>query len=215
MGRWMLVLVALTVWRSDVATAETWSSPLHVRVYDNTQLPPDQLTAALDSAGDVLASIGLAVQWHGCSTAARVASESRPTLERAPWCGEPLAMNELALRVVHAPTSLDYRGQLPLGDSLIDQRLGIGVLATIYFERVEWLARAADVPVTPLLARAIAHEIGHLLLGSPHHASTGLMRPVWRREDLQHEQPDDWKFTAADANAIRARRPGYAAVSAQ
>lgn len=210
----MLVLVALTVLRPESAGADTWSAPLHVRVYDNTQLPPDQLTAALNSAGDVLASIGLAVQWHGCSTAASVASQSPPALEQAPWCGEPLATNELALRVVHAPTPLEYRGQLPMGDSLIDQRLRIGVLATIYLERVEWLAQAADVPVTPLLARAIAHEIGHLLLGSPHHASSGLMRPVWRREDLQHEQPDDWTFTAADANAIRARRPGYAAVSA-
>lgn len=206
MGRWILVLVALTVLLPQSTAADTWSSPLHVRVYDNTQLPLDQLTAALDGAGDVLASIGLAVQWHGCSTAARVASEPRPALEQAPWCGEPLAINELALRVVHAATPLEYRGQLSLGDSLIDQRLRIGVLATIYLERVEWLAQAADVPVTPLLARAIAHEIGHLLLGSPHHATSGLMRPVWRREDLQHEQPDDWTFTAADANAIRARR---------
>jgi hypothetical protein len=210
----MLVLVVLAVLRPDVATADTSSSPLHVRVYDNTQLPPEQLTEALAAAGDLLASIGFAVQWHGCSTPARAAFASDPILEQASWCGEPLATNELALRVVHAPTPLEYRGQLPLGDSLIDQRLRLGVLATIYFERVEWLAQAADAPVTPLLARAIAHEIGHLLLGSPHHAASGLMRPVWRREDLQREQADDWRFTAADANAIRARRRESAAGSA-
>ena len=213
MGRWMLVVVVLAMWRPDVATADTRSSLLHVRVYDNTQLPPEELTAALDGAGDLLVSIGVAVQWHGCSTPASMPPEAGPTLEQVPWCGEPLATNELALRVVHAPTPLEYRGQLPLGDSLIDQRLRIGVLATIYVERVEWLAQAAEVPMTPLLARAIAHEIGHLLLGSPHHAASGLMRPVWKREDLQHEQADDWRFTAADANAIRARRQESAAGS--
>jgi hypothetical protein len=206
MGRSILLLVALLVLRPAVATADTRSSRLHVRVYDNAQLPSEQLTAALESAGGLLASVGLAVQWHGCSTPTRALSQAGPTLEQASWCGEPLATNELALRFVHAPTSLDYRGQLPLGDSLIDQRLGIGVLATIYFERVEWLAQAADVPVTPLLARAIAHEIGHLLLGSSHHSISGLMRPVWRREELQHEQADDWRFNPADAKTIRARR---------
>jgi len=214
MGRWILVLVALLLLGPAVATADTRSSRLHVRVYDNTQLPPEQLSAALESAGSLLASVGLAVQWHGCSTPTRALSKAGPTFGQVSWCGEPLATNELALRVVHAPTSFDYRGQLPLGDSLIDQRLRIGVLATIYVERVEWLAQAADVPVTPLLARAIAHEIGHLLLGSPHHSITGLMRPVWRREELQHERADDWAFNPADAKMIRARRR-QAAASAQ
>ena len=213
MDRWIPVLVALLLLRPAVATADTRSSPLHVRVYDNTQLPSEQLTAALNAAGSLLASVGLAVQWHGCSMPTRAPREPEPTLDQASWCGEPLATNELALRVVHAPTPFEYRGQLPLGDSLIDQSLGIGVLATIYVERVEWLAQAADVPVTPLLARAIAHEIGHLLLGSSHHSISGLMRPVWRREELQHEQADDWTFNPADAKTIRARWREAAVVS--
>jgi hypothetical protein len=206
MNRRIVVLVALvTLLRFEVAWADT-SSWLHVRVYDNTQLPLDRLTAALAGAGDLLGSTGLAVHWNLCSAARVSPPEPGAPAEWTPACAAPLDRGELALRVAHAPTPFEYRGQLPLGDSLIDQRLHIGVLATIYVERVEWLAQAAGVPVTPLLARAIAHEIAHLLIGSSQHAARGLMRPVWRREDLQHEQAGDWTFTAADADAIRARR---------
>jgi len=53
-----------------------------------------------------------------------------------------------------------------------------------------------------LLGFAVAHEVGHLLLGTNTHAAAGLMRAVWSRSDIQRNHPADWLFTAADSLAM-------------
>ena len=206
MGRSIVALAAALVVVStpESVRAETSPSQLHIRVYDNTQRPRGQLVAALSQTGRLLASVGLDVHWHDCSPAGQAPVQSNV---RAASCGEPLAEGELALRIVHVPTPRGDEGPLPLGDSLIDRQLGLGVLATIYYERVEWLARDALVRTQLVLARAMAHEIAHLLIGSSEHAERGLMRPLWSRQDLQRNRSADWRFTVADAEVIRGRRP--------
>jgi hypothetical protein len=58
----------------------------------------------------------------------------------------------------------------------------------------------------------MAHEIGHLLLGTTHHPDRGLMRGVWSTIDLQKDQPLDWMLSAQEgarmrrALAVRLRR---------
>lgn len=208
MGRWTLVTfaTALAVASTpDSVRAETSPAQLHVRIYDNTRLPRGHLTESLIHTSSLLASVGFDVWWLDCS-AAGPALPPGPGAKSSASCAEPLAAGELALRIVHAPTPPGYRGQLPLGDSLIDHDRGFGVLATIYYERVEWFAAAAKVPMPPVLSHAMAHEIAHLLIGSSKHAESGLMRPVWRGEDLHRNQSSDWQFSPADAKAIREKR---------
>jgi hypothetical protein len=54
---------------------------------------------------------------------------------------------------------------------------------------------------------AMAHEIGHLLLGTSAHASTGLMRAIWSRDELHRHDPADWQFSSVEsATMIRALR---------
>ena len=82
-----------------------------------------------------------------------------------------------------------------------------GVLATIFFHRVEELAWENP---SYALGCAIAHELGHLLLGydrrngSPHSAS-GLMRGPWQRNDLKPKARETMQFTSEDARRLRAR----------
>jgi hypothetical protein len=209
MGRWIVVAsaaVLVLVGLSESATAQPPSGQLDVRIYDNTQLPRRNLAAALVEAGRLVASVGLDVHWRDCSPDAQAPLKSEAPVPRGPSCGDSLATGELALRIVHVPAPSDEERALPLGDSLIDRHLGLGVLATIYYERVEWLARQAGVSTRLVLARAIAHEIAHLLIGSTAHAGSGLMRPLWSRQELQRNRSADWRFTAADADAIRERR---------
>jgi len=207
MGRWLVIVVtaALVVAGSPDSAGADGASQLHVRVYDNTQLPRGQLAAALLGAGRLLAPVGLEVDWHNCSPSVRVPAETTMEPEHGASCNAPLAKGELAVRVVHVAVPPEYRGRLPLGDSLIDRDLRVGVLATIYYERVRWLAREANVAIPRVLGHAIAHELAHLIIGSARHARTGLMRPVWSREDLERDRPQDWRFTPPDAEAIRAR----------
>ncbi|HEX2523775.1 MAG TPA: hypothetical protein VHP35_16760, partial [Terriglobia bacterium] len=77
-----------------------------------------------------------------------------------------------------------------------------GVLATIFFHRVE--APAWGDP-SFALGSAIAHELGHLLLGNgrgnggPHSAS-GLMRAHWQRDDLKRKTRETMQFRSEDAD---------------
>ena len=55
-----------------------------------------------------------------------------------------------------------------------------------------------------VLAHAMAHEIGHLLL--PYgHSATGLMRAEWDRKDLRLAVHGRLNFTAEQATLIRIR----------
>ena len=107
------------------------------------------------------------------------------------------------MRVVRLTTDAEYRGELPLGYSLIDTATRSGALATIYVDRVAWLADAAGVDTRMLLGRAIAHELGHLLLGTNAHSETGLMRAVWSCDALRRNAALDWRFAPADTSAMR------------
>jgi hypothetical protein len=92
-----------------------------------------------------------------------------------------------------------------LGTALIDPATGTGVLATVYVDRVERLARGSQGDLGTLLGRAMAHEIGHLLLGRSAHAVHGLMRPRWTRAEVTRNARADWGFESQELRAMRAR----------
>jgi len=51
----------------------------------------------------------------------------------------------------------------------------------------------------------MAHEIGHMLIGTPSHARFGLMRAVWASGELRRGMPLDWMFSPKEASELRRR----------
>ena len=88
---------------------------------------------------------------------------------------------------------------------MIDSERGVGTLATVFVDRVLWFAAKAEVDPGLVLGRAVAHEIGHLVLGTTRHTITGLMRAVWSREELKRNRPADWQFTSRDRAKMSVR----------
>jgi hypothetical protein len=89
-----------------------------------------------------------------------------------------------------------------------------GLMAYVFYNRVERIARMYlntsrkrgnyDIDNVTVLAHAMAHEIGHLLL--PYgHAATGLMRAEWDAKDLRLAVHGRLNFTTQEAELIRAR----------
>lgn len=116
---------------------------------------------------------------------------------------------EVAVRIVRGVTAprtsaprTAHQHDLSLGYSLIDPETRGGALATIYLDRVEWVAWNSGADPRVVLGRAIAHEIGHLLLGSNKHAGAGLMRAVWSRQALERDHAADWLFTIGEGEAM-------------
>jgi hypothetical protein len=163
-----------------------------VRIYDAHGAVTGTNREALDRARKTLEAASVDVIWRHCHGAPSP-------------CDAPMAPGELAIRIVRAPVPGHYRGSLPLGDAFIDAHGGDAVLATIYFDRVAWLAKAAGADLRLLLARAIAHELGHLLLANATHGPHGLMRAMWSQNEVRRGHSRDWMFVPRELEAIRAR----------
>ena len=161
--------------------------PLVVRTYDSAGLSARMLERAHDSAGVTLASIGIEPIWRPCHASGCI---SRP---------KP---HEVEVRLVKS-TPLSERGSLGFAAVDIDERAG--TLATVYVDRVEALARQSGVDMGVLLGRAVAHEIGHLILGTTGHAPFGLMRATWKSDELRRDMPLDWLFSERQGAEMRLR----------
>jgi hypothetical protein len=57
--------------------------------------------------------------------------------------------------------------------------------ADVFWKRVQQIQQTAKVDVSLILGSVMAHEMGHLLLGSRSHAVSGLMRARWQPDELR------------------------------
>ena len=186
----MACFIIVTLAAAPVAAAEIERDMrIVIRTYDSAEVRTADVAAAMPTAMAILSAAGLDVEWLACG--------------RGGACSAPLGANEVAVRFVRVTIPNHYRGELPLGYALVDARTRSGALATIYVDRVAWLSAAARVDPRPLLGRAIAHEVGHLLLGTNGHTDAGLMRPVWSCDALRRNHSADWMFAPPDGQAMR------------
>ena len=170
--------------------------PVVVRTYDASGIAEADHAAARYVATAILEEAGLDVVWLACDRAT-AGMTSHP-------CLSPLGAHELAVRLVRlSPQGTDDHHVVTLGYSLVETEVRVGSLATIYVERVAGLAASATVDLPTLLGRAIAHEIGHLLLGTGTHSGAGVMRAVWSPRMLRRNKTGDWAFTTREAKALR------------
>ena len=92
---------------------------------------------------------------------------------------------------------------VPMGSSLVGAgAAGMPVFSTVHPDRVTVVADAARVDRRVVLGRAIAHEIGHLLLNTSRHADHGLMRAIWSPRELRRNVDADWKFLNQESETM-------------
>ena len=163
------------------------------RLYTAADVPAGTRRAAIAVASRTLAAGRINVNWLDCAI--------------AEVCAAPRATADLVVRLVRKPAA--DATSFVLGEASLDTVARAGVLASIYVDRVELVARRSQTDATSLLGRAIAHEVGHLLLASNTHSPRGLMRARWLPGDLQRNDAVDWLLTEEDAAAIRRRLKGF------
>jgi hypothetical protein len=168
-----------------------------IRVYDSTGVAPNDRTAALKTAGAILSRADLDAIWIVCTPA----RDGR----HQPGCDAAPASHELVVRLTYSSPTGEDGNSRAFGNTLIDATTATGTLSTVFVDRVDWLASTGKAKRTDVLGRAIAHEIGHQLLGSNAHAPRGLMRETWTAEELTRNRPDDWQFSTAQRTALHAR----------
>jgi hypothetical protein len=167
-----------------------------VRVYDTTAVSASELELARADVGQTLTAIGIEPIWRPC---------------HATTCIDRPKPHEVSVRIVKSGLAA-ARGSL--GYSSIDIEQHGGTLATIYADRVDALAAEAGIDGGVLLGRAIAHEIGHLLLGAPGHGRQGLMRALWLTAELRRGRSTDWMFSDYEGGLMRRHLIARAALAA-
>jgi len=182
LGFWSLVAaIILTALGRPVAGADLTQAGVVVEVYDHAGVSVETLTRAKSDVSRIYADMGVEVLWTG-----------------AP------ATNAHGRFVIHLIIRPKASRPRMMGNALGDSR-GTGGTAFVYHERVLHVARARDLEVARVLAYAMAHEMGHLLLPYPSHSIAGIMQADWDGHDFRDMAAGSLAFTPAEASAIRAR----------
>jgi len=83
---------------------------------------------------------------------------------------------------------------------------GAGVVY-VFYDRVRSEAERYAVSTPLVLACAIAHEIGHLLLPGRSHSADGMMRARWTRDDFQRAEQGSLRFSRDEIASVRSGVP--------
>ena len=152
-----------------------------VRIVNAGVLRGPTLVQAKAVAGSILASAGVRVRWDGRSVAA-------PVIVVAFSTQTPRSRNSEALAAA-----------MPFAQD------GIGIV--IFYDRLHLALEVLRHPEY-LLGHVLAHEIGHMLLGTDAHAADGLMKARWSAAEIRRMEGAQMRFTPEHAAIMRANLMG-------
>ena len=164
---------------------------IRIRVTNYSHASRATMAQAEREAERILWKAGLRTRWLDCpvESVAKVPGEA---------CEVALEAGEVVLRVVAEPNQ----------NIFADNVFGFAVapiLATVYYGPAQRRARSdnSEFEAPTILGCAIAHEVGHLLLGGNGHSSVGIMRPKWEHGQIQQAMRGCLSFTAQQGRELR------------
>lgn len=175
---------------------------LTIRLYNLTDASPRIVDRASKVAGQLLAAAGVTVVWQ---TGRPDSFEGLCTDMSAAPAGIRVASDNRGYLVVRLAKELPgHPDRTDLGYALPHARQGAH--ATVYYDKVEklFLSAQAMPGIEKLLGAAMAHEIGHVLLGSEEHSAQGIMKARWGRAEFQVLACSRLQFTQEESAGIRA-----------
>jgi hypothetical protein len=178
--------------------ATTNTSRLIVHVYDLANVNKLTMNTALDEASGILATTGVRIVWETGGSDSREARTLDMSADKIKDDQAPDERGYIVLRIVpRSPTTC-----LPgaIGFALPSARQGVHV--TLFYDRIEGLAEKVSPGIAKILGNAMAHELGHVLLG-PAHSRDGLMKAVWSRADYEDLTRKPLAFLPAEAVRMR------------
>lgn len=180
-------------WAAEQTSGPGSSRPqLLVFVYNHARVSTEIVLDAEKEASRVFRGLSLEVTWVNCWTRH---TDSTTGLE-------PMTSTRLFVGIVPRAVKLSDAvfGVAFLGSD------GNGRYADVFFESVRRLrAEEPDVGEGRVLAYVMAHEIGHLLLGSNAHSEMGIMKPRWSAVELRKIEMGKLTFTRTECEKIHRR----------
>ena len=185
----ILALSASEGWSRDTPR-ETLT--VTISVFNEANVPAGTLVQAEQTASRIFQNSGISVKWVNCSSHA---VDSRDGTR----CRRVVFPDHLQVHILQRPISLR---ESALGISFLDAD-GRGCYADIFYGRVEKLYEGTQLSPASILGHVVAHEIGHLLLGTSSHSAGGIMRAHWQRGDLVRAGEGLVVFSGAESQRMR------------
>jgi hypothetical protein len=160
-----------------------------VRLHGHTTPDRDLLNRAQKRVAVVLSHSGIEVLWRSCGEASPADAN----------CNATPGANEAVIRFLAGPST-----ETPdsCGVALVP-RQGHGHFISLFVDCVHVAADRLSVAEDVVLGGVLAHEIGHLLLGTNSHGSIGLMQAQPRPIDWQRAAHDALGFTKDETRRLR------------
>jgi len=188
-----LLALCPTMWADTAGdTAEESASPkLTVLVYNAAQVPAGVLRNASEEASRIFRHAGIASRWVDCFQA-----------ELTHTCRRLAGRETLVARIV--AKAGQFPGTDAFGNAFVSAD-GQGTYSTVFYDRIERMHAERHTGLAALLGHVLAHEVGHLLLGSNAHAQSGIMFANWQSRELRQLVMGHLLFSADQAANLRAR----------
>jgi hypothetical protein len=189
MGPLRSLLIGVVCHSVFAAASVQEGAPLAVLIDDVARVPVPILTKARWSVADVFRHAGIEIRWLECSF--QEAEHHDP-----PGCQLPLDVPLVIAKILPQAEAQRW--------IVSDDALGFCVDNDAYLllPRVLATADRQHLPVSLVLGYALAHEIGHGLLGAGHLAE-GIMLGRLGKTEWMHAEKGQLLFTSKDARRLR------------
>lgn len=203
LGRSTLLLIVLAPSFSTFSFARsaephTFGEPprLQVSLFNDARLDPATLADAEARASAIFSEAGIAVDWLACAPADPADFAPHRTA-----CSDLAWPSHLSVRI--RPRALSVSADT-YGQAFVDPS-GEGLYSNVYFQNLARSSRHPNLSDGDLLGCVLAHELGHLLLGTNSHSASGLMQPRWDSSALRAAALSSLLFTGGQSSTLRSR----------
>ena len=166
---------------------------LTISVFNDAGVGQSVWLQAQSRATEIMRRSGISLIWLDCGSPVSGMPD--------PNCSALSYPTHLSVRVV--PKMSPRKGSI-FGQTFQDAA-GQGNYALVYYAGIKDFRAATTVSTGELLGCVIAHELGHLLLGTASHSPAGLMSGVWQDTELQRALRHTLIFSDDEGERMRFR----------
>jgi len=182
------LLLSAMIWPAAAASQQS-ADTITIHVYNYAAVQENTLARAKDEAGRIFGYADLRALWVD-HTVNIPDDQRRPRGAREPWND-----THFVLRLLTQPRS--ELARYAMGEALSFR------IANVFMNRVTGHLTVRELSAGQMLGHAIAHEIGHHLLGDNSHAPQGIMVAKWKKRDLRRMAKGDLLFTGQELKRIQ------------
>jgi hypothetical protein len=155
----------------------------------HSRVPPAVMRSAAETATTLFRDAGIDLIWELTESGRQTRAEKDTPCRRA------------GRRILVVTSRFSPRRGNPA--TLGEASLRGGVVA--YYHRIEPYAQRNRVPPDLMLGYVLAHELGHVLLGSSFHSHDGVMSTNFRPHELARMLEHRLRFDALEISVMQAR----------